>query len=225
MVVAVQVPGRVLHQQPHHLRFGLQLGQRPLHSLVDRQRLAEHLTLAGVFGRTVNTVLRRAEAAGCLPNSVLVQERLGNLQPAIHFTEYRVGRHADIIELDFAVVGGHVERPPVVGDGKALRLGGHQERGDAPGLSRLAGCAGEDQVVGGAVDAGVEPLGTVDHPLIAVGFCMRFEPGRIRAVLGLGEPEGHRAFSGDQRLRPGGALRIGAEPFHHDHLREVADDR
>src|SRR5271163_3439236 len=94
VVVAVQVPGRVLHQQPHHLRFGLQLGQRPLHSLVDRQRLPEHRTLAGLFGGTVNTVLRRAEAAGRLPNPVLVHERLGNLQPEIHFTEYRVGRNA-----------------------------------------------------------------------------------------------------------------------------------
>src|SRR5271166_6739970 len=36
VVVAVQVPGRVIDQQTDHLGLGLQLGQRPLHGLVDR---------------------------------------------------------------------------------------------------------------------------------------------------------------------------------------------
>ena len=44
-------------------------------------------------------------------------------------------------------------------------------------------------------------------------------------MLGLGEAEGHRAFPGDQRLRPDAALLVGAEALHHDHRREVPDDR
>ena len=89
----------------------------------------------------------------------------------------------------------------------------------------FAGGAGEDQVVGGAVHAGVEPLGAVDDPVVAVGLGVGFQPGRVRAVQRLGQPERHRAFPGDQRLGPRGALLVGAEPLHHDHLREVPDDR
>ena len=43
--------------------------------------------------------------------------------------------------------------------------------------------------------------------------------------FGLGQPERHRPLAGDQRLGPLLLLRVGAEPVHHDDLREVADDR
>ena len=44
-------------------------------------------------------------------------------------------------------------------------------------------------------------------------------------MVRLGEPERHRPLAGDQRLGPLLLLRVGAEPVHHDDLREVADDR
>ncbi len=225
VVVAVQVPGRVIDQQPHHLGFGLQLRQRPLHGLVDRQRPAEHDALTGVLGGAVDAVLCGPQAAGRLPNPVLVQESLRDLQPAVHLAEHRIGGYGHIGELDLAVVAGHVECPPVERDGETRRVGGDQERGDAPGMSGLTGGAGEDQVVGGAVHAGVPPLGAVDHPAVAVGHGAGLQPGCVRPVFRLGEPERHRAFPGDQRLRPFAALRVGAEPLDHDHLGEIADDR
>ena len=89
----------------------------------------------------------------------------------------------------------------------------------------FAGGAGEDQVVGGAVHAGVEPLGAVDHPAVAVGDGAGLQPGRVGAVLRLGQAERHRPLPGDQRLGPIRLLGVGAEPVHHDDLREVADDR
>lgn len=225
MVVAVQVPGRVLHEQPHHLGFGLQFGQRPLHGLVDRQRFAEHRSAAGVFGGPVDAVLGGTQAAGRLPNPVLVQEGLRDFESAVHLTEHRVGGHPDIGQLDLAVVGGHVERPPVVGHRESGCVGRHQERGDAHRGPGLTGGAGEDQVVGGAVHAGVESLGAVDHPAVTVAFGAGLKPGGVRAVLRLGQAERHGTFPGDQRLRPLPALFVGAEPLHHDHLREVPDDR
>ena len=57
------------------------------------------------------------------------------------------------------------------------------------------------------------------------GFGVGLQPGCVGAVLWFGEAERHRAFPGDQRLGPQAALFVGAEAFHHDHLREVADDR
>jgi len=44
-------------------------------------------------------------------------------------------------------------------------------------------------------------------------------------VVGFGEPEGHGPLAGEHGLDPLGLLLLGAEPVHHDHLREVADDR
>jgi hypothetical protein len=75
------------------------------------------------------------------------------------------------------------------------------------------------------VHAGVEPLGAVDHPAVAVLHGAGFEPGGIGSVIRLGEAERHRPLAGDQRLGPLGLLRGRAEPVHHDDLREVADDR
>ena len=91
-----------------------------------------------------------------------------------------------------------------------------------PGFTRRAG---EDQVVGGAVHAGVEPLGAVDDPVVAVRHGRGLQPGGIGAVVGFGQPERHRPLAGDQGVGPLLLLRVGAEPVHHDDLREVADDR
>ena len=44
-------------------------------------------------------------------------------------------------------------------------------------------------------------------------------------MVGFGQPERHRPLAGDQCVGPLLFLRIGAEPVHHDDLREVADDR
>ncbi len=44
-------------------------------------------------------------------------------------------------------------------------------------------------------------------------------------MVGLGQPERHRPLTGDQRVGPLLLLRVGAEPVHHDDLREIADDR
>ena len=106
-----------------------------------------------------------------------------------------------------------------------MRVAGHQECGDAQRLTGLPGGAGEHQVVGGAMHAGVPALGAVDHPLVTDEFGAGLQPGGVAAVVGFGESEGHRPLTGEHGLDPLGLLRLGAEPVHHDHLREVADDR
>ena len=73
--------------------------------------------------------------------------------------------------------------------------------------------------------AGVPALGAVDHPLVTDEFGTGLQPGGIAAVVGFGESEGHRTLAGEHGLDPLGLLRLGAEPVHHDHLGEVADDR
>ena len=73
--------------------------------------------------------------------------------------------------------------------------------------------------------AGIPALGAVDHPLVTYEFGTGLQPGGIAAVVGFGESESHRTLTGEHGLDPLGLLRLGAEPVHHDHLREVADDR
>jgi len=57
---------------------------------------------------------------GGLSNPVLVQEGLANLQAAVHSPSTASPGHAGVLELDFAVVGRHVECPPVVRHGEAF---------------------------------------------------------------------------------------------------------
>ena len=94
------------------------------------------------------------------------------------------------------------------------------------GLARLAGRAGEDQVVGGAVHAGVEPLGAVDDParhrrvLAWVSSQVASEP-----CCGSVSPNAIERSPVISASDHAARLRVGAEPVHHDDLREVADDR
>ena len=139
--------------------------------------------------------------------------------------EHRVGADAHVGERHLGVVGRHVERPPEEVDVEARRVGGHEERGDADGRARLARRAGEDDVVGGVVQPGVEPLHAVDHPLVAVAHGGGLEVGGVGAVVRLGQPEGEAAGAVEEAGHPLRLLLVGAEVAHHQHRREVADDR
>jgi hypothetical protein len=143
----------------------------------------------------------------------------------VDLAEHRVTGHPNVLQLDLAVIGRHVERPPVEGHGESGGVARHQERGDAGGRPRLPRRAGEHQVVGGAVDAGVPALRPVDHPVAAVADRGGLQPRRVRSVVGFGQPEGHGPPTGEHRLDPLGLLRLGPEPLHHDDLGEVPDDR
>ena len=122
------------------------------------------------------------------------------------------------------MIGGHVEGPPVVRHLETGCIAGHQERGDAERLTGFPGGAGEHQIVSCPVHAGVPAFGAVDHPRVAVEACGGLQPGGITAVVGFGEAEGHRPLTGEHGLNPLGLLLLGAEPVHHDDLREVTDD-
>ena len=89
----------------------------------------------------------------------------------------------------------------------------------------FTGRAREDDVVRGVVEAGVETFVTVDHPLVAVRDCRRLEIGRVGAVIRLRQPEREPAGSVQESGHPLGPLLVGSEVAHHQHGREVADDR
>src|SRR5215469_4220298 len=120
------------------------------------------------------------------------------------------------------MVGRHVEGPQILFDLEALALGRNDETGDAARAPVLARGARENEIVSGHVQAGVPHFGTVDAPPIAVASRARFHPGRIRAVIRLGQPESdaNRAIqdSWNELL----LLLLGAEVAKHQHRREVA---
>jgi hypothetical protein len=79
--------------------------------------------------------------------------------------------------------------------------------------------------VGGVVQAGVEPLPAVDDPLVAVGHRGRLEERGVGAVVRLGEAEREAAGAVEEARHPLLPLLVRAEVAHHQHGREVADDR
>ena len=92
-------------------------------------------------------------------------------------------------------------------------------------VARPARGAGEDVVVGGGVHAGVPTLRPVDDPLVAVAVGVGLHPGGIRAVQRLGESEADAGLALQHLRDPLGLLLVGPVELHHQHRREVADDR
>ena len=166
-------------------------------------------------------------ARGGLADAVLVHERAAPAaSPRPSSPEDRVGGTRTSVERDLGVVGGHVERPPVESTLEARAVGRHEERGDAAARARLAARAREDEVVGGDVHAGVEALGAVDDPVVAVA-ARRVVSSQVasRAVVGLGQAEGEPHLARDAAARSARLLLGRAERVQHQHGREVADDR
>ncbi len=224
-MLRVEHRGGVANELAQHRGLGVQLHQRELDALIDRQRFSPRGAAVRVRHGLVDAVLGCAERGCRLADAVLVDEVLGELQPTIRLTEQRIGTHADIGEAHLGVVGRHVERPPEEVDVEARRIGRHQERTDALRASRLARGAGEDDVVGRVVESGVPPLHSVDHPLVAIADRSGLHVGGVAAMVRLGEPEGEPASPVEEARHPIDLLLFGAEVTHHEHRGEVPDDR
>ena len=106
-----------------------------------------------------------AERRRRLANAVLVEEQLHDAEALALAAEDRRVRHAHVGETDVGVVGGHVERPQELDDLEARGCSSGTRNAVMPvAVARLAAGAGEDQVVGRLVDAGVPGLLAVDDP-------------------------------------------------------------
>ena len=123
-----------------------------------RQLLAPGGAPVGVGDGFVDAELRGAERRRRLADAVLVHEVLGQLEAVVEAAEHRVGADPHVGQRDLGVVGRHVERPPEEVDAEPGRVGRHEEGGDADRRAGVARRAGEDDVVGGVVQPGVEAL-------------------------------------------------------------------
>ena len=220
----VHAPGRLVDQRAQHLGLSRQLDQRELDGLVAGQRLAERLAGVGVLDRTADAELGGAQAGGGLPDAVLVEEVLDDLEPAALAAEDGAGRDADVIQRHVRVVGGHVERPQELIDREAGGADRDQETGDAGAAARHPARPGEDQVVRGGVHAGVPRLFSIDDPLIARPFGPGFHERGIAAVLGLGDAEREVAPARGQAVHPLALLLLAAVVQHQQQADVVAHD-
>ena len=222
----VEHPRRVPDELAQHGRLGVQLDERELDALVARQRLAPRGPAVGVGDGLVDAVLRGARATtppgGCGSRARSAGRARGRGRPRPNTASAPTRTSVSVTSAwSVGMLNVHQKKSTLkpgasVGTRKALM---------PIGRAGLAGRAGEDDVVGGVVQAGVEPLHAVDHPLVAVAHGGRLQVGGVGAVVRLGEPERQAARAVEEAGHPVGLLRVGAEVAHHQHGREVADDR
>ena len=206
-------------------RSRLELDEGELDRLVDSERLAEGLPDLRIRDRLVDAVLRRTEARRRLADAVLVEEVLHDLEATALAAEDRLVRHPHVGEGDAGMVGRHVERPEVLLDLESAGVGRDEERGDAVAVAGVAAGAGEDQIVGGGVHAGVPGLLAVDAPAVSVTPRARLHVRRVRAVLRLGDPEREAERAVEEAGEEALLLRLGAVLEHQEEADVVADDR
>ena len=222
-MVAVEGPGHLVDEVADHLDPSLHLRQGELDGLVVPQRTAEHDPLPGVGHGLVHAELGRAHPRSRLPDPILVHEHVRHLQALPEASEDGGVGNPHVVERELGVLARHVERPPHELDPEPGRVSGHHEAGDPCRLSRLTGGAGEHHVMGGDVEAGVEPLGPVDDPLVPVAHGGGLQPRGVRAVRRFREAESDAHLAGEHLLAP--LLLCGrARVADHEHAREVADD-
>ena len=223
----VHLPCRLPDQGAEHRRLGVELGQRELDGLVRRQRLAEHAAVPGVRRCGVDAVLRGTERRRRLADPVLVHEQLGHLEPVVE--RRRAGRRRatrTFGERHPGVVGRHVERPEVLLDlsPPAVSIGTmkHEMPADSPS-SPLVRAKTKSWV------ATCTPVFHIFSPLMTHSSPSRtgggLHPRRVGAVVRLGEAEPDAGLAGEHLRDPLGLLGLGAVLLHHQHGREVADDR
>src|SRR5215831_11530046 len=152
-----------MDERAQHLALRLQLNQGELDRLIGSERLAEWLALPGIGNSLIDAVLRGAEAGRGLPDPVLVEEVLNDLQATALAAEDRAFWHPDVAEGDVRVIRRHIEGPEILLDGEPLRADRGQKRGNAVGIARLAAGAREDEIRRGRVHAGVPRFLAVDH--------------------------------------------------------------
>ena len=123
------------------------------------------------------------------------------------------------------MVGRHVEGPKIFLDFETLALHRNDEAGDALGAAVAPAGAREYEVVRRDVQAGVPDFCAVDAPSVSLAHGARFHPGRVGAVIRLGQAEGdaNRAVEDSRNERL--LLLLGAEIAEHQHRRQVTDDR
>ena len=163
---------------------------------------------------------------GGLADPVLVHEQLRAVQAAALLAEHRARRHAHVLQRRLRVVGRHVEGPVVVVDLHARRARRDEERADPRGLADLARRAREDDVRARRTSITLfQRFIAVDDPVVAVAARGRLQPGRVAAVVRLGEAEGELDLAVDQRPQVLLLLLLGAVLVQDERERLVGHHR
>ena len=151
-------------------------------------RLPELAPLLRVVERRFVGALRQADRQRGDPDAAAV-EHLQRVDEALPFlAEQLVGRHAAVVEDDFArVAGAHAELVLFLAGRHARRPVFDDEGRDAAMSLRPVG-HGDDDHHAADPAVGDERLGAVDHPRLALARGRRPHAGGVAAGAGFGEP-------------------------------------
>ena len=175
------------------------LGEAVAQDLAFGERTAEGLALAQVAGGQVDAALGDGDGLHGHPDPFGGELAHDLEETLVAFAEEVAGRDTDTVQGQLGGVGGEPAHLVELARGReAGGIGVDHEQGDAL-VAGIGGAGGDGDEVG-AVAGGDEHLGSVDDPLVAVGYGPRAQLGDVGSAVGFGDGQGADAFA-----REGGA--------------------
>ncbi len=213
VLVLVDLPRGVEHEQPELLDLGVRVGDEALHELLLGQQAAGHLPAEGPLAHHVEGPVAHADRAHGVVDAAAAEAGLGDGERLALAAEQRVERHPHVLVVDEGVAAlllGLAAEAEVAHDLHAGRVGRDQEHRHAlVGAHVGVGHHHHDEEAG-RLGVRREELPAVDHPLVAVAHGPRGEQGGVGAGLGLGHRVAGEDLAVEQRLEVARLLLVGA---------------
>ena len=201
VVVPVDLPRGLQHEQAELLHLDPRVGDHRLHELLPCEQLALGHPRQRALAHHVEGPLHQADGAHRVVDAPAAEAGLGDDEAIPAAAEKVVRRDANVGVADVGMravvvaVDGHVAH-----DLDARRVVGHDEHRHAS-VGRLVGVGdGQHDEERGEVGVRREPLLAVDDPLVAVGHGAGHELRRVGAALWLGHRVRRHDVVAQQRL-------------------------
>ncbi|GGN80869.1 hypothetical protein GCM10011610_30650 [Nocardia rhizosphaerihabitans] len=193
VLLLVDAPGGVQHQEPELLQIDPAVGDPLLHRLQRAEGSVAHLPRDGAFAHHVEGLAYQGDSAHGVMHTSAAEACLGHRERTALGTEQMVDGHPDVGVSDIALVVAEAVYRDIAHDLEPGRARGHEEHRHALiGTDLGVGDRHDNEELGEGRHR-VEPLLAVDDPAVPVAHRRGGEQGGIGAGLRLG----HRVAGAD----------------------------
>ena len=203
VVVLVDLPRRVQHEQPELRELGVGVGDVALHELLVGQQAALGLPAQRPLAHHVERLLGQPDRAHGVVDAASAQTGLGDDEGLALAAEEGVGGDPDVLVMDQSVgalVQALAAQSQVAFDVDAGRVGWHQEHRHSLVRADIGVGHGHHDQERRRLGVGGEELPAVDDPLVAVLDGARLEQRGVGARVGLGHRVAGEQLAVEQRL-------------------------